>query len=229
MKHNLFFKAEFLKLFAEEEIFSFEKHRSRMLVLNPDDENEVIEETEVEEEIFATVVEVRKRKKKRKKRSHKFPIQRRFDDYFFEEYAYQSAGEYHDHDFQVYPSRRVPKKVDPYKAPDPPLDHLLDHHGRIHDHYIEPIFEDRDYHHGYFATIFRDVSYYPRKPTIRNPRDDRFFPGNEPAGVLGLTPADIEFIRTRVNDVASYVQGPLPTDHIVIHLGRSPQKPRVLP
>ena len=192
-----------------------------MLVLNPDDgneEEEVIEESEVEEEeIFATVVEVRKRKKKRrKKRSHKFKAHRRFDDYFFEEYGYQSAGEYHDRDFQEYPP-----KNDPYKAPDPPLEHL--DQIRIHDHYIDDDpYED---HFGYFATIFRDVSYYPRKPTIRNPRDHRFFPGNEPAGILGVTPADLEFIRTRVNDAAYYVQAP--KEHIVIRLGRTSQKVRV--
>ena len=179
-----------------------------MLVLNPDnDKEEIIEETEVEEEeeeIFATVVEVRKRKKKRrKKRSHKFKAHRRFDDYFFEEYGYQSAGEYHDRDYQEYP------KSDPYKAPDPPRI-------RIHDQYIDDPYED---HFGYFATIFRDVSYYPRKPTIRNPRDNRFFPGNEPAGILGLTPADLEFIRRRVNAAASYVQVPI-DDHFVIRLGR---------
>ena len=188
-----------------------------MLVLNLDDDdlNEIIEE---EEEIFQTVVEVRRKRKKRSRRRRKRPQQRRFDDYFYgEKYAYESADEYHHRDYQEYPEK--PNK-DPYKAPDPPRDHLESYGRDHHDHYVD---HDHDFHdldggyHGYFATIFRDVSYYPRKPVIRNPRDDRFFPGNEPAGVLGLAPQDIEFIRTRVNDVASYVQGPLPTDHIVIH------------
>ena len=58
--------------------------------------------------------------------------------------------------------------------------------------------------------LFRDVSYKPRPSVILNPRDDRFFPGNEPAGVAGITPTLLRFITLHVNQVSFYVQGPPP-------------------
>ena len=159
---------------------------------------------EEEEEIFTTtVVEVHRKRKKRT--TLKKPSSRRFDgDYFqfsdHQEYSYENSGQYHDHDYNEYPSRN-----DPYKAPDPHHDHYV-HHDDFdqHDHY--------DLHsasaYSSLATLYRDVTYYPRRPVIRNPRDSRFFPGNEPAGVLGVSPRLIAFIESRVNSIAFIVQGP---------------------
>ena len=43
--------------------------------------------------------------------------------------------------------------------------------------------------------------------TIRNPRDSRFFPGNEPAGIKGITKPLLEFIKNHVNPIGFGVGG----------------------
>lgn len=179
-----------------------------MLVLNLDDEdNGKAEEylEEMEEEIITKVVEVHHRRTKRRTKLKKANARRRFDDFFAYEdhqsYNFKDSGQYHDHDYQVYP-RQHHHQHDPYDAPDPHFQHH-DHHQQEHDDYVH--FNDV---HQDFATIYRDVTFYPRRPVIRNPRDSRFFPGNEPAGVFGVDSRLLEFIRRRVNRVASVVQEP---------------------
>ena len=48
-------------------------------------------------------------------------------------------------------------------------------------------------------TLFYDVRFDLPEKIIRNRRDSRFFPGNQPAGVKGITKELLEFIRHRVN------------------------------
>ena len=62
----------------------------------------------------------------------------------------------------------------------------------------------------YRGELYRDVVYGGPKKVIRNPRDSRFFPGNVPAGIMGLTPKLMDFITMHVNQVSFYVQGPPP-------------------
>ena len=162
---------------------------------------------EEEEEIFTTIVEVHHKRKKRKKRTLKI-AQRKFDDFFEyqdqEVYSYENSGHYHDHDYRVHPkiTKKKFKKHDPYKAPNPPTDHYHDDYVEFHEKDL-----DLDYHVDFHSTIYRDVSYYPRRPTIRNPRDFRNFPGNQPAGVLGVDGRLIRFVRRRVNPLAFAIQG----------------------
>ena len=47
--------------------------------------------------------------------------------------------------------------------------------------------------------LFYDVRYDLPEDIIRNKRDSRFFPGNQPAGVKGITKELLEFIKNRVN------------------------------
>ena len=58
----------------------------------------------------------------------------------------------------------------------------------------------------YHKVLFRD--FYKGPPVVRNPRDDRFFPGIMPAGVRALTPKLMNFITMHVNQVSYYIQGP---------------------
>ena len=167
---------------------------------------------EEEEEIFTTIVEVHhKRKKRRKKRTLKTVAQRKFDDFFEyqdqEVYSYENSGHYHNHDYRLlHPkiTKKKFKKHDPYKAPNPPTDHYHDDYIEFHEKDL-----DLDYHVDFHSTstIYRDVNYYPRRPTIRNPRDFRNFPGNQPAGVLGVNGRLIRFVRRRVNPLAFAIQG----------------------
>lgn len=69
--------------------------------------------------------------------------------------------------------------------------------------------EDYDYLH-FEEVLFRD--FHKRPPIIRNPRDDRFFPGNIPAGVAGITPKLMRFITMHVNQVSYFIQGPPPSE-----------------
>ena len=163
---------------------------------------------EEEEEIFTTIVEVHHKRKKRKKRTLKIGG-RKFDDFFAyhdeSEYSYENSGEYYDHDYQKYPKiKKKKRKYDPYKAPNPPKDHYHDEYVEFHEEKeLDLDYFDSDHH----TTIFRDVTYHPRRPTIRNPRDSRFFPGNEPAGVLGVNGRLIRFVRRYVNPHAFAIQG----------------------
>ena len=50
-------------------------------------------------------------------------------------------------------------------------------------------------------TLFYDVRYDLPEDIIRNKRDSRFAPGNQPAGVKGITKELLEFIKNRVNPV----------------------------
>ena len=52
-----------------------------------------------------------------------------------------------------------------------------------------------------------DTLYYDARPgkVIRNKRDSRFFPGNKPAGVRGLTKTLLYFIQKRVNPLGFVV------------------------
>ena len=54
-------------------------------------------------------------------------------------------------------------------------------------------------------TLFYDVRFDLPEDIIRNRRDSRFFPGNQPAGVKGITKELLEFIRHRVNPMGSEV------------------------
>ena len=55
-------------------------------------------------------------------------------------------------------------------------------------------------------TIYYDGSqYYPPLQIIRNKRDSRFFPGNEPAGVRGITKNILFFIQKKVNPLGFIV------------------------
>ena len=163
---------------------------------------------EEEEEIFTTIVEVHHKRKKQKKRTLKIGG-RKFDDFFAyhdeSDYSYENSGEYYDHDYQKYPKiKKKRRKYDPYKAPNPPKDHYHDEYVEFHeDKEIDLDYLDSDHH----TTIFRDVTYHPRRPIIRNPRDSRFFPGNEPAGVLGVNGRLIRFVRRYVNPHAFAIQG----------------------
>ena len=204
-----------------------------MLVLNlPDSSVADLEELlldevdEVDEVFTTTVVEVHQRRKKRKtmiaKASKSKPVTRRFDDYFHYEdshdYGFHDSRSFGDHDFDDFSDSKnsiSQRHHDPYKAPDP----HHDHHDHIdmhldHDHLRQPHFGDHDDHH-YFDNdhefsdpMYREVEYHPPPPVIRNPRDSRFYPGNEPAGVLGVTPQLIQLIRERVNPVAFAIQEP---------------------
>ena len=48
-------------------------------------------------------------------------------------------------------------------------------------------------------TLFYDVRFDLPEAIIRNRRDSSFYPGNQPAGVKGITKGLLEFIRHRVN------------------------------
>ena len=48
-------------------------------------------------------------------------------------------------------------------------------------------------------TLFYDVRYDLPEDIIRNKRDSRFAPGNQAAGVKGITKELLEFIKNRVN------------------------------
>ena len=52
---------------------------------------------------------------------------------------------------------------------------------------------------GFSETLFYDVRYDLPEDIIRNKRDSRFAPGNQPAGVKGITKELLEFIKDRVN------------------------------
>ena len=109
-------------------------------------------------------------------------LQRRFDEFFYEdhhEYGYENHGGHHYHD---HPDEYYYPRRDPYHRD------------------LDLSFTS--------STLYRDVSYYPRPRVIRNPRDHRNFPGNQPAGVLGVNRRLLKFIRERVNEVAFVVQGP---------------------
>ena len=101
--------------------------------------------------------------------------------------------------FKKYPKKKKKRqKHDPYKAPNPPKNH------HFHDEYVE-LFNEKssDFH----STIYRDVRFQARRPTIRNPRDSRFFKGNQPAGVLGVNKRLIRFVQRNVNPLAFAIQG----------------------
>ena len=72
-------------------------------------------------------------------------------------------------------------------------------------HYDDDDYHDYDYVE-YHKVLFRD--FYKGPPVVRNPRDDRFFPGIMPAGVRALTPKLMNFITMHVNQVSYYIQGP---------------------
>ena len=52
-----------------------------------------------------------------------------------------------------------------------------------------------------------DTLYYDPMPgqVVRNKRDSRFFPGNKPAGVRGITKTLLDFIQRRVNPLGFVV------------------------
>ena len=52
-----------------------------------------------------------------------------------------------------------------------------------------------------------DTLYYDPRPgqVVRNKRDSRFFPGNKPAGVRGITKTLLDFIQRRVNPLGFVV------------------------
>jgi len=69
----------------------------------------------------------------------------------------------------------------------------------------------RDSHHGHHGSshghqIYRDTNYEPRPEVVRNPRDNRFFPGVEPAGIEGIDPKLYHFLVDHVSEVAFQVQ-----------------------
>ena len=216
--------------------------------------NLAAEDLTEEDEIFFVGVRRKKRSLRRRKilkfRPRIQRIKPRFDDYFFEDhhsYSYENSGQYHDSDYQSYPSRSAGTQ-DPYEAPDPPHDDYimdsqidpfkppstrnLQHEGfviredpykppdphyrnppteyHVHSDYddvIEFTFEDNDltpYSGPYFGTVYRTL--HPPPPVIRNARDFRDFPGIEPAGVKGVTPRLLRFIRGRVVEVALSIQ-----------------------
>jgi hypothetical protein len=68
-----------------------------------------------------------------------------------------------------------------------------------------------EYHSGYEGELFRDHSKKGQAKMVRNPRDNRNFPGNQPAGINGVTPKLLQFITGHVNQVSFEVQGPPPS------------------
>ena len=141
-----------------------------------------------------------KKKKKRHKRPkidpYKAPNPPKNHQYHHNEHieSHDLDLHYNNHqaqNFKKYPKKKKKRqKYDPYKAPNPPKKH------HFHDEYVE-LFNEKssDFH----STIFRDVRYQARRPTIRNPRDSRFFKGNQPAGVLGVNKRLIRFVQKNVN------------------------------
>ena len=70
--------------------------------------------------------------------------------------------------------------------------------GRIFEGNSEP---------SYFSEpLFYDVRYDLPEDIIRNKRDSRFFPGNQPAGVKGITKELLQFIKDRVNPLGFHVE-----------------------
>ena len=111
------------------------------------------------------------------------------------------------HNYPKYPKKKRKRtKQYPYKAPNPPKNH------HFHDEYLEFNHEnDLDLQYkrqdDFHETIYRDVRYQARRPTIRNPRDSRFFKGNQPAGVLAVNRRLIRFVQRNVNPLAFAIQG----------------------
>ena len=91
--------------------------------------------------------------------------------------------------------------------------HRRSRHSRQKDDFIDfhdDEEEDLEYLH-YEGELFRgDVAPPYLSKAILNPRDNRFFPGIEPAGVRGITPKLLKFITMHVNQISLYVQGPPP-------------------
>lgn len=83
-----------------------------------------------------------------------------------------------------------------------------DDYGDSHGHHHNRGGGGHDYHDYHDDELFRGHEAPPK--VIRNPRDNRFFPGNEPAGIEGISPALFHFITMHVNQVSFFVQGPPP-------------------
>ena len=157
-----------------------------------------------------------KKKKKRHKRPkidpYKAPNPPKNHHYYHNEYteSHDLDLHYNNHqaqNYQKYPKKKKKRpKHDPYKAPNPPKNH------HFHDEYLEFNHEkDLDLQYksqdDFHSTIYREVRYQARRPTIRNPRDSRFFKGNQPAGVLAVNKRLIRFVQRNVNPLAFAIQG----------------------
>ena len=157
-----------------------------------------------------------KKKKKRHKRPkidpYKAPNPPKNHHYYHNEYTESHDLDLHYNNHQAQSYQKYPKKKkkrqkhDPYKAPNPPKNH------HFNDEYLEFNHEkDLDLQYkrqdDFHSTIYREVRYQARRPTIRNPRDSRFFKGNQPAGVLAVNKRLIRFVQRNVNPLAFAIQG----------------------
>ena len=92
------------------------------------------------------------------------------------------------------------------------------HGGDIQHHHYEDVtdgYAGLEHHPGhgggsYYVhdLIFR--GHHPPARVVRNERDNRFFPGVEPAGIDGISRKLKRFITGHVNSVSFHVQGPPP-------------------